>query len=227
MATAFLRTVILYFLIVFGLRFLGKRQIGDLEPAELALTMMISDLATVPMQDFGIPLFSGIIPILSLLALSMLISQLSLKNLRFRAAVCGTPAVLIDRGHICQDAMRENRFTIDELLEELRGQGYCGIEPVKYAILEGSGQLSILPWPQEQPATARQLHQTIQDDTVLPQVLINDGRVLSQSLRHCGKDAEWLKGVLAERSIAAPRDVFLLTLAGDNEIFCVRKEAPK
>ena len=226
MATAFLRTVILYFLIVFGLRFLGKRQIGDLEPAELALTMMISDLATVPMQDFGIPLFSGIIPILTLLALSMLISQLSLKNLRFRAAVCGTPAVLIDRGQICQKAMQENRFTIDELLEELRGQGYCGIEPVKYAILEGSGQLSILPWPQEKPATVRQLHQVVQDDTVLPKVLINDGRVLAQALCQCGKDAGWLNGVLTERGIASPRDVFLLTLAGEDDILCIRKESP-
>lgn len=227
MATAFLRTVILYFLIVFGLRFLGKRQIGDLEPAELALTMMISDLATVPMQDFGIPLFSGIIPILTLLALSMLISQLSLKNLRFRSAVCGTPAVLIDRGRICQDAMRENRFTIDELLEELRGQGYCGIEPVKYAILEGSGQLSILPWPQEQPATIRQLHQIVQDNTVLPCVLINDGRVLSKELRQCGKSIGWLNGVLADRGIAAPQDVFLLTLAGEDQILCIKKEVPK
>ena len=102
MMTAFARTVILYFLIMLGLRLMGKRQIGELEPSELVLTMMISDLATVPMQDFGIPLLAGVIPILTLLALSMLLSQLSLYNLRFRELVCGRPAVLIRNGQLCR-----------------------------------------------------------------------------------------------------------------------------
>ena len=106
MMTAFARTVILYFLIMIGLRLMGKRQIGELEPSELVLTMMISDLATVPMQDFGIPLLAGVIPILTLLALSMLLSQLSLHSLRFRALVCGTPSVLIREGVVQQTAMR-------------------------------------------------------------------------------------------------------------------------
>ena len=119
MMTAFARTVILYFLIMAGLRLMGKRQIGELEPGELVLTMMISDLATVPMQDFGIPLLAGVIPILTLLALSMLLSQLSLTSLRFRRAVCGTPSVLIRQGVLQQEAMRRNRYTLDELLEEL------------------------------------------------------------------------------------------------------------
>ena len=116
MMTAFARTVILYFLIMLGLRLMGKRQIGELEPSELVLTMMISDLATVPMQDFGIPLLAGVIPILTLLALSMLLSQLSLYNLRFRELVCGRPAVLIRNGQLQQETMRKNRYTLDELL---------------------------------------------------------------------------------------------------------------
>ena len=123
MMTAFTRTLILYFLIMLGLRLMGKRQIGELEPSELVLTMMISDLATVPMQDFGIPLLAGVIPILTLLALSMLLSQLSLYNLRFRELTCGTPAVLIRHGELQQKTMQKNRYTLDELLEELRGQG--------------------------------------------------------------------------------------------------------
>lgn len=122
MITAFVRTLILYFLIMTGLRLMGKRQIGELEPGELVLTMMISDLATVPMQDFGIPLLAGVIPILTLLALSMLLSQLSMKSLRFRALVCGTPSVLVWEGALQQAAMRRNRYTLDELLEELRGR---------------------------------------------------------------------------------------------------------
>ena len=118
MITAFVRTIILYFLIVVGMRLMGKRQVGELEPSELVLTMMISDLAAVPMQDFGIPLLSGLLPILTLLALSLLLSQLSLRSLRLRALICGTPTVLIRGGKLQQDAMRKNRFTIDELMEE-------------------------------------------------------------------------------------------------------------
>ena len=119
MMTAFARTVILYFLIMTGLRLMGKRQIGELEPGELVLTMMISDLATVPMQDFGIPLLAGVIPILTLLALSMLLSQLSLTSLRFRRLACGAPSILIREGVLQQEVMRKNRYTLDELLEEL------------------------------------------------------------------------------------------------------------
>ena len=128
MITALCRTVILYFLIMIGLRLMGKRQIGELEPSELVLTMMISDLATVPMQDFGIPLLAGVIPILTLLSLSLLLSQLSLLSLRFREVMCGTPAILIRNGEVQQDVMRENRYTLDELLEQLRGQGCTSIE---------------------------------------------------------------------------------------------------
>ena len=143
MITALCRTVILYFLIMIGLRLMGKRQIGELEPSELVLTMMISDLATVPMQDFGIPLLAGVIPILILLSLTLLMSQFSLLNLRFRALMCGTPAILIRNGKLQQAAMRKNRYTLDELLEQLRGQGCLSVEEVQYAVLENSGKAAL------------------------------------------------------------------------------------
>ena len=162
MITALCRTVILYFLIMIGLRLMGKRQIGELEPSELVLTMMISDLATVPMQDFGIPLLAGVIPILILLSLTLLMSQLSLLNLRFRALMCGTPAILIRNGKLQQAAMRKNRYTLDELLEQLRGQGCLSVEEVQYAVLENSGQLSVLPWAKAKPPTAEDLGLTLE-----------------------------------------------------------------
>ena len=162
MITAFVRTIILYFLIVVGMRLMGKRQIGELEPSELVLTMMISDLATVPMQDFGIPLLAGVIPILILLSLTLLMSQLSLLNLRFRALMCGTPAILIRNGKLQQAAMRKNRYTLDELLEQLRGQGCLSVEEVQYAVLENSGQLSVLPWAKAKPPTAEDLGLTLE-----------------------------------------------------------------
>ncbi len=224
MATAFLRTVILYFLIMVGLRLMGKRQIGELEPSELVLTMMLSDLATVPMQDFGIPLLSGVIPILTLLSLSMLLSQLSLCSVRFRRLLCGSPTVLIDHGRLRQDAMRKNRFTIDELLEELRGQGISDLNDVKFAILENSGQLSILPWPELQPPSAGDLSVEVPDSVSLPVILVNDGRLITQNLEQCGKTMEWLKKQLQRQGLASYRDVFLLTIDGGGKIYCLPKE---
>lgn len=225
MMTAFARTIILYFLIMIGLRVMGKRQIGELEPSELVLTMMLSDLATVPMQDFGIPLLSGVIPILTLLALSLLLSQISLHNLRFRSLVCGTPAILIRRGKLEQETLRKNRYTLDELLEELRGQGYSNISDIKYAILENSGQLSVFPWAQCQPPTAKQLGLFPEDDVTLPIILINDGRVLRKNLMACGRDETWLQKQLQLQGLSSPEAVFLLTLDEQGAVVCIKKEA--
>ncbi|MBU5626991.1 DUF421 domain-containing protein [Oscillibacter sp. MSJ-2] len=224
MSTAFLRTVILYLMIMLGLRLTGKRQIGQLEPAELALTMMISDLATVPMQDFGIPLLAGVIPILTLLALSTLFSYCSLKSLRFRAFVCGTPAILIEDGRICQDVLRKNRFTLDELIEELRGQGIGDLSTVKYAILENSGQLSVLPYPANAPVTPRDMGITPASRATLPVILINDGRVMTTNLNACGKSANWLHKELKKHKLRNPSQVFLLTLDQEGTVCCIPKE---
>lgn len=224
MSTAFLRTVILYLMIMLGLRLTGKRQIGQLEPAELALTMMISDLATVPMQDFGIPLLAGVIPILTLLALSTLFSYCSLKSLRFRAFVCGTPAILIEDGRICQDVLRKNRFTLDELMEELRGQGISNLSSVKYAILENSGQLSVLLYPANAPVTPRDMGITPENRATLPVILVNDGRVMTTNLNACGKSANWLHKELKKHKLQDPAQVFLLTLDQEGTVCCIPKE---
>lgn len=224
MMTAFARTVILYFLIMTGLRLMGKRQIGELEPGELVLTMMISDLATVPMQDFGIPLLAGVIPILTLLALSMLLSQLSLSSLRFRRLACGAPSVLIREGVLQQEAMRKNRYTLDELLEELRGQGITGVEEVKYAVLENSGHLSVLPWAKNQPPTAEALGVKAPEDVTLPVVLVNDGRLLRRNLEARGLDEAWLREALRQEGLSSPREAFLLTVDERGKVACVKKE---
>lgn len=224
MITAFLRTVILYFFIMLGLRLMGKRQIAELEPSELVLTLMISDLATVPMQDFGIPLLAGIIPIVTLLALALLMSQLFLRNLKFRNLFCGTPSILIRNGVVQQEELRKNRYTLDELLEELRGQGISTIGDVKYAVLENSGKLSVLPRSGAQPPTADQLGLEGTDTVTLPVVLINDGRVLSRNLYHCKKDLSWLQQTLKERRLSSPKEVFLLTLDEQGQVFCIKKE---
>ena len=225
MITAFCRTIILYFILMAGLRLMGKRQIGELEPSELVLTLIISDLASVPMQDFGIPLVHGVFPIVTLLCLSMLLSFFSLKSIRFRALVCGQPTVIIREGKLLQHNMARNRFTVDELFEQLRSQGYSDLSAVKYAILETSGQVSILPYTKSAPVTPETMNLEVPDDVTLPVLLINHGRVMADNLRSSGYDAAWLDKQLSDRRLTSPRQVFLLTVDEAGSVVCVTKEA--
>ena len=223
MATAFFRTVILYLLLIAGLRITGKRQIGELEPIELVLTMLLSDLASVPMQDFGIPLVNGIVPIVTLLSLSMLLSYGSLRSVRFRTLLCGEPTLIIRSGHILQDAMRRNRLTVDELMEELRCQGYADPSVVWYAILETNGQLSVLPKAQEKPPTLAQLGQN-PTESGLPLVLISDGHVLEHNLTARGVDRNWLEKELGRQGCSDPSAVFLMTLDETGGVYLAPKQ---
>ena len=224
MTTAFFRTVILYFILMIGLRLMGKRQIGELEPSELVLTLIISDLAAVPMQDFGIPLVNGVFPIVTLLCLSMLISYFSLRSIRFRGLVCGHPTIIIRDGKIMQQNMARNRFTVDELLEQLRRRVDRDVSGVMYAVLETSGQVSVLPYTKASPITPQVMGQTVQDDVTLPTLLINDGHVMSANLSASGYDQIWLDKQLKDRHLTSPRQVFLLTVDEEGTVVCVAKE---
>ena len=224
MTTAFFRTVILYLLLMVGLRLMGKRQIGELEPSELVLTLIISDLAAVPMQDFGIPLVNGVFPIIILLCLSMILSFVNLKSVRFRSILCGKPAIIIREGRLVQQNMNKTRLTIDELYEQLRSQGVTDLKSVKYAILETNGKISVLPYTQESPVTPKILGVQVQDETLLPILLINDGRIMSDNLRVSGRDMRWLEQQLRSRKLSSPRQVFLLTVDETGAVECVVKE---
>ena len=226
MATAFFRTIILYLLLLIGLRLGGKRQIGELEPSDLVLTMLLSDLAAVPMQDFGIPLIDGIIPILTLLAMATLLSCLSLRSVRFRSLACGEPSVIISDGQIRQAAMRRNRLTLDELLEELRQQGISDLTAVKYAILETGGQLSVLLYPQHQPLTPETMGLPVPESSVmLPADIISDGRLLEKNLRQAGYGEDWLQSQLKKAGVSRAADVFLMTADESGSVVCIKKEA--
>ena len=223
MFTGFVRTVILYLLIIAGVRLMGKRQVGELEPSELVLSLIIADLAAVPMQDFGIPLLTGVVPILTLLALTMMFSVLTMKSVRFRALLCGRPSVIIRRGKIDQGEMRRNRLTVDELLEELRCQGYGGPAGVAYAILETNGQLSVLPWQREQPPGRGELGVEA-GEPGLPLVLISDGRPLLHNLAARGYDRSWLDRQLRRQGLRGPEQVFLMTVDEAGGIYLADKE---
>lgn len=223
MVIAFVRTIILYILLIVGIRIMGKRQVGELEPSELVLALLISDLAAVPMQDFGIPLAAGVIPIITLLCITMILSVLTMKSIRFRVLMCGRPSIVIQDGALRRNEMERNRVTIDELMEELRMQGITDITTIKYAILETNGRLSVLLRAEEQPVTAKQMG-IATEDVALPLVIINDGRLLSHNLKIRGLNETWLKKQLGAQGVHRVEDVFLMTVDEQNHVFCSPKE---
>ena len=226
MFTALMRTLILYLLIIAGVRLMGKRQVGELEPSELVLSLIIADLASVPMQDMGIPLHTGIIPILALLSLTMILSVLTMKSVGFRALMCGRPSIIIRDGVPDQLEMRRNRLTVDELLEELRNQGCTDLTTVKYAVLETNGRLSVLLRAREQPPTAAQLGVTCRE-VGLPLVVISDGKLLTHNLRRLGRDEAWLEGQLRRHGCTGVRGVFLMTVDELGTVFLTPREVRK
>ena len=223
MITAVIRTVILYLLIIVGIRLMGKRQIGQLEPSELVLSLLIADLAAVPMQDFGIPLLMGIIPILTLLCLSTILSVLTVKSIRFRALLCSRPSIVVQDGQILIKEMVKNRFTVDELMEELRVAGITDLSSVKYAVLETTGRISELPKAEEKPVTVKDMKLPAQDNG-LPVILISDGRILSQNLKIRNLTEAWLKKQLRQRDVQDIRHVFLMTVDEKGHIYLAEKE---
>ena len=222
MFISFIRTVILYFIIVVTLRVTGKRQLGQLEASELVVAILISDLAAVPMQDIGIPLFSGVIPILTLLALELIISELSMYSLRFRAFLCGKPVFIIEDGIINQTAMAENRLTIDELIECLRQNSILDISQVKYAILETDGKLSAFLYPQYEPLSAKDAGKKPQE-TAFPVTILSNSRILEDNLSVIGKDLPWLRQQLSAQGVTQ-ENVFLMTATKDGSTYLVKKE---
>ena len=210
MSIAFIRTVILYIFVITAVRFMGKRQIGELQPSELVVAILISELAAIPMQETGIPLVSGIVPILTLVACEIILSAITLLSARFRHLVTGRPNVLIKNGVIDQKEMRRQCLTIDDLMEEIRLCGYMNVDEVGYAVLETNGKLSVFPNCDNKPVTASMMNLTCPDGG-LPTILICDGMLSLQSLSGAGRDINWLQGLLAEQSYA-PQDVFLMTI---------------
>lgn len=226
MFVVLVRTIVLYLFLIAGLRLLGKRQLGELEPAELTLALIIADLASVPMQDNGIPLLTGIIPIVVLLCLATILSVLSAKSVRFRHLLCGRPSVVVSDGQVVEQELRRNRLTVDELMEELRIQGYADLRVVKFAVLETNGQLSVLPRASQMPVTAAQM-KVKTEETGLPVIVISDGRLLSRNLSAQGRDEKWLYRQLAAHGLTSPKQVFLLTVDQLGNTYCVAKEGAR
>lgn len=216
MAISFVRTVILYAFVVFALRIMGKRQVGELQPSELVAAIMISDLATIPMSETAIPLANGIIPILTLIAIEIVSSICALKSPKLRKILTGAPSVIIRNGKIDREEMRKNRYNLEDLAESLRMKDYFNFEDVYMAILETNGNLSVIPKAPKRQPKAEDLNLADNQET-LPFVIIADGKVYKKHLKEAGVNEQWLKKELKNRNIKNADEVFLMTLDGNGK----------
>ena len=213
MLISYFRTAFLYLVLILSIRMMGKRQIGQMEASEFVVTMLVANLASIPMQDGAIPLYSGLVPILTILGAELVLSGLILRSVRIRRLFCGKPVILIDNGRILQENLRRTRITLDELVGHLREKDVLDISCVQYAILETDGNLSVFPYPQE-------------GSQYLPVTVIEDGWFSEENLQKAGKDTFWLTSVLEERE-ARIQNTLLLTVDGSGKVVWVGKEYSK
>ena len=222
MILSYLRTILLYLTMIVVIRVMGKRQIGQMEPSEFVVTMMIANLATIPMEDDGIALFSGLVPICVILGTELVLSFLNLKSSRIRKLLCGKPVILIENGKVLQQNLRKTRISLDELTGHLREKDVLDLKSVQYAILETNGNLSVFPYPKEQPASARDAGIQVRQQ-FLPITIISDGELIKENLTIAGKDMHWVKRVL-EQEHADLESTWLLTVDKQSHITFFRKE---
>ena len=223
MILSYLRTVILYLVLILSIRLMGKRQIGQMEASEFVVTMLVANLASIPMQDGAIPLYSGLVPILTVLGLELVLSGVILKSVRMRRFFCGKPVILIENGKIMQDNLRKTRVTLDELTGHLREKDVLDLRSVQYAILETDGNLSVFPYPKERPASAREAGLPPRKQ-FLPYTIIEDGFLSEDNLKKAGKDRKWLTKILVEQG-AEVENTFLLTVDDGDHIQWLGREA--
>lgn len=222
MLIIFIRSIILYILVLFVMRIMGKRQIGQLQPFELAISIMIADLATIPMADVGIPIINGIVPILGLLVMQLLISFINMKSLKARSIFSGKPAILIYRGKIDEKTLKKERITINELQERLRGNNVVNLADVEYAILETSGQMTVIQKPEKRNAVPQDFN-IVPEYEGIPYDLVIDGQVMYDNLSIIKKDYKWLKNQTKKFGII-PEEALIVTIDGSDKIFCQKKD---
>ena len=224
MILSYLRTLLLYLVLILAVRLMGKRQIGEMEPAEFVVTMLVANLAAIPMQDGAIPLYSGLVPILTVLRLELVLSGITLTSVPIRRLLCGKPVILIDNGKILQENLRKTRITLDELTGHLREKDVLDIHTVQFAILETNGNLSVFPYPREKPASAKDAGVEA-GKQYLPVTIIEDGYLSKENLALAGKDENWLKKALKQQN-AEVSDTFLLTVDAQDHVQWLGKETP-
>ncbi len=225
MLNTFIRVSIIYLLVLIVMRLMGKREISQMQPFELVIAIMIADLASVPMADTGIPISNGIIPILTLLAFQLILSILNMKSINLRALICGKPQILIFRGKIDEKALKKEKITMNELQERLRQNNIFNIGDVEYAILETSGQISVIQKPEKRNTIPADFN-IVPEYEGIPYDLIIDGKIMHENLKTIGRDVNWLKKQVEKFNIK-PENALIVTFDGKGQIFCQEKERKK
>ena len=210
------RTTVVYLVLIAAVRLMGKRQIGQLEASEFVVTMLAANLATLPIEDPDFPLSTGLASILTVLAMELILSLLSMRSVWFRKLLCGKPVILIENGKILRENLRRTRVHLDELTEHLRQREVLDITTVRYAILETDGSLSVFLWAGERPATAKEAGIKAREE-LLPVTIVSDGLLLKENLPVAGKNRAWVDKVLKQRGVSI-RDTLLLTVDKSDRI---------
>ncbi len=219
----FFRTLIIYFVIIVCLRIMGKRQLGELQPSEFVIAILISNIATLSIEDTDIPLLGAIVPILTLMSAEVVLSFIILKSGKAQRAVTGNPVVIIRNGNIDQKNMRDLRFSIEDLMSRLRIGGFFDIQDVSWAIVETNGQLTIYPKTDAQPLSLKIAADPNGQSDFPPMVLISDGVLCSKTLKECNLTKKWLSGVLMKEKLSE-KDIFLMTCDASANYYIVKKE---
>lgn len=225
MINTFVRVIILYILLLLVMRLMGKRELGQMQPFELVIAIMIADLASIPLSDTGIPLFDGIIPILALLVLQLIISLINLKSIWGRKIICGAPSILIYRGKIDEKVMKKEKFTINELQERLRENNIFSLGDVEYAILETSGQVTVIQKPEKRNTIPEDFN-ILPEYEGIPYDLVIDGKVMHENLKAIGKDYKWLLKETKKFNMK-PEEALVITYDAKEQIFCQKKDGGK
>lgn len=222
MSLSIFRTAILYLALIGSIRLMGKRQVGQMEPSEFVVTMLVANLASIPMEDPDMTLLHGLVPIGIVVGAELILSWLSVCSIRIRRLLCGKPVILIENGHILQQNLRRTRITADELTGHLRLKDVLDLSTVQYAILETNGDLSVFLYPDRQPANAKDSGIRVEDQ-YLPVTIIEHGKLLPKNLPLVNKDEAWVARIL-ESHDAAIADTFLLTVDDADHIIWIPKE---
>ena len=219
MISVLIRTLIVYLVVIISLRIMGKRQLGELQPSDLVITILISNVATISLEDTEVPILHGIIPILELVLFEMIISWISLHSVKVRRWVSGSPKIIIHNGEIDQKVLHDLRFTLDDLMTTLRTNGIFSPEEVQFAIVEANGTVSILQKPEFQTATKKDVS-AVHPCADPPEIVIADGELREKTLHALGLDRQWIDEILKAESLSI-RDIFLLTADSAKQYYLV------
>lgn len=217
MSIIFLRSIIIYFVLVIAMRVMGKRQIGELQPDELAVSLLLAEVGASPVADVNMPLLAGLLPVITLLTFEVLLSYFSLKSCRVREFISGRPSILIHNGEIIQSELEKTRINMDDLIKELRLKDILDVEEVRYAILETNGQLSVFPKQENQAPTLQDMGLKGPDNS-LPFLLISGGKLNQYNLRLLGKDRHWLEKQLKNAGLRSHREVLYMSCDENGQV---------